>query len=77
MKPNKIIYALSLLFGLSAVAASAVFASGPKDGSLFDGGPCKTCKKNNDKDGSLFYSGPCEKCKKENARCKFKSCNYC
>ena len=76
MKPNKIIYALSLLFGLSAVAASAVFASGPKDGSLFDGGPCKTCKKNNDKDGSLFYSGPCEKCKKENARVPG-SCNRC
>lgn len=77
-KTKKIIYALSLVLGLGVIAASAVFASGPKDGSLIDMGSCESCKKknNNDKDGSLIYTGPCEKCKKENAKVPG-SCNRC
>ncbi len=76
-KPNKLILASFLLLSMGLVAANTVFASGPKDGSLFDMGSCKNCKKkNNTKDGSLFYTGPCEKCKKENARVPG-SCNRC
>ncbi|MCQ2735025.1 MAG: hypothetical protein MJ212_03640 [Alphaproteobacteria bacterium] len=32
-----------------------------KDGSLFPGGPCKSCSK----DGSLFPGGPCKSCTKD------------
>lgn len=32
-----------------------------RDGSLFPGGPCKTCSK----DGSLFGGGPCKTCSKD------------
>ena len=43
----------------------SIFGGGPcktctKDGSIFGGGPCKTCTK----DGSIFGGGPCKTCKK-------------
>jgi len=44
----------------------SIFGGGPcktctKDGSIFGGGPCKTCTK----DGSIFGGGPCKTCTKD------------
>lgn len=71
-KNKKMLYVLSAALGISTIASGVVCAqymySEPsyvrntgynpkKDGSLFPGGPCKSCTK----DGSLF-PGPCKKC---------------
>lgn len=42
-------------------AAAPAEVKNPKDGSIFGGGPCKTCTK----DGSIFGGGPCKTCTKD------------
>ncbi|MBO6281178.1 MAG: hypothetical protein J6N49_01460 [Alphaproteobacteria bacterium] len=71
MNKNKtILYALAVALGLSTSATAYVnggYGEAPKapavdkDGSLFPGGPCKSCSK----DGSLFPGGPCKSCSKD------------
>jgi hypothetical protein len=68
------IVALGLCFGaLNVIAASADCPDCPadKDGSIFPGGSCKNCSKDEeviDKDGSIFPGGGCDRCKNRKPR---------
>ncbi len=65
------ILALGLIFG--AMNASAVMPDCPdcpadKDGSIFPGGSCESCRDPDDKDGSIFPGGSCERCKAKSGK---------
>lgn len=68
------IVALGLCFGaLNVIAASADCPDCPadKDGSIFPGGSCENCSKDEeviDKDGSIFPGGSCDRCKDRKPR---------
>lgn len=62
------------LFGAEAPAAVQTrMAAGKNDGSIFGGGPCKTCTR----DGSIFGGGPCKTCTKDGSIFGGAPCETC